>query len=340
MESQTFNLSGPVHITEIDWNNTVHQTSILSSLVKGVYILELDRQNNREGLQALAPPWWKFFNFQVQKVLQDDSDLSIYGAVYEFKSPLKAYSKLHPPRYILALRGTLLKLGTLYQDIILDVEIACFQNKLQDCPRVIKALQVVKELVDDAGAENVWLAGHSLGSAIALTVGRKTVKMGFHLETHLFNPPFTSLRIALDLITKNKILKHGARIMASALKVGLSVSLKGHHRTDDNHFGVLSSWTPYLYVNPRDPICSEYIPYFRHRKTMKYIGASRIGKCATQISLGGIITSCALGYSTETYHLIPTAYLVINKNENTDAHALAQWWTQSTDWESMFCKFS
>lgn len=206
-------------------NNTVRRTSIAGSLVKGVYILEQDRQNNREGLQALAPPWWNFFNFQLQQVLLDDSDFSIYGVIYEFESPPKTYSKLNRPQYVIALRGTLLKLESFCQDIILDVEVACFQNKLQDCSRVEKALKVVKELVDDTGAENVWLAGHSLGSAIALTVGRKMVKMGFHLETYLFNPPFSSVGTALELIIKNKILKYGARIMVSALKVGLSVRL-------------------------------------------------------------------------------------------------------------------
>ncbi|XP_074352799.1 GDSL esterase/lipase At4g10955-like [Apium graveolens] len=139
------------------------------------------------------------------------------------------------------------------------------------------------------------------------------VKLGFHLETYLFNPPFSSVGTTLELLIKNKILKHGAKIVGSALKAGLSLTLKGHHHTEDNQFSVLSSWIPYLYVNPRDPISLEYIPYFKHRKTMKCISASRIGKYATQISLGSIATSCALWYSSKPYHLIPTAYLVINK---------------------------
>nr|XP_017256733.1 PREDICTED: GDSL esterase/lipase At4g10955-like [Daucus carota subsp. sativus] len=323
-------------------NDKGHRTSIAASLVQGVYILEKDRQNLRDSLQALAPPWWKSFNFQLHKELSDDTDASIFGAIYKFESPLNTFSTLHPPRYVIAFRGTVLKPETIYQDIKLDLEVTCLQNKLQYCSRAEKALEAVEELIDDVGAEDVWLVGHSLGSAIALIVGRNMVKLGFHLETYLFNPPFSSAATALEHLIKNKILKHGARIMGSLLKVGLSASLTGHHHAKDNHFSLLSSWTPYLFVNPRDLICSEYIPYFEHRKTMKFMGASRIGKRASQISLGSIATSWALGYKTEPYHLIPTACVVINKNMTRkpgDAHALAQWWTESTDRETLFHKF-
>ncbi|MFS7981672.1 hypothetical protein Hanom_Chr10g00953741 [Helianthus anomalus] len=42
----------------------------LTCLVQGVYILERDRQENRQASEALAPPWWKwnFFQFDLLPV--------------------------------------------------------------------------------------------------------------------------------------------------------------------------------------------------------------------------------------------------------------------------------
>ncbi|CAH8272076.1 unnamed protein product [Arabidopsis lyrata] len=52
-----FSISGPFHLTSIDWNNSYHRTSVASSLVNGVYILERDRQERRVGSGSLAMPW-------------------------------------------------------------------------------------------------------------------------------------------------------------------------------------------------------------------------------------------------------------------------------------------
>ncbi|EFH48359.1 hypothetical protein ARALYDRAFT_910448 [Arabidopsis lyrata subsp. lyrata] len=76
-----FSISGPFHLTSIDWNNSYHRTSVASSLVNGVYILERDRQERRVGSGSLAMPWWDFFNFSLVETLIDDYDGSIYGAV-------------------------------------------------------------------------------------------------------------------------------------------------------------------------------------------------------------------------------------------------------------------
>lgn len=328
-------------MTSTDWNNTQHRTSIAASIVQGVYIMERDRQHHRQGLQALAPPWWDFFHFQLFQVLVDESDFSIFGAIYEFKFPINTFDKLHPPRYVVAFRGTLTDPDTRLQDLKLDFQFVFVQNRLQNSPRVKRALNVVQELVHNAGAENVWLAGHSLGAAIALVVGRNLFKMGFDLESYLFNSPFSAA--PLEQI-KNDELKHGARIFGSVIKAGLSVVLTGHRQRpeeEDQAFTVLSGWTPYLFVNRDDPICSEYIGYFEHRETMLSIGAAGIGKLATQHSVGSIVT-CALGCSTEAFHLLPTACLVINNTESqsiTQAHGVEQWWTQSFNWQSKIHKY-
>ncbi|MFS7981678.1 hypothetical protein Hanom_Chr10g00953801 [Helianthus anomalus] len=52
--------------------NPDHRRSVAACLVQGVYILERDRQENRQALEALAPPWWKwnFFQFDLHSQLQ------------------------------------------------------------------------------------------------------------------------------------------------------------------------------------------------------------------------------------------------------------------------------
>lgn len=57
-ERESFDLSGPLHLTYVLWDNPYHRMSVAACLVQAVYILERDRQENREGSDALAPPWW------------------------------------------------------------------------------------------------------------------------------------------------------------------------------------------------------------------------------------------------------------------------------------------
>ena len=94
-------------------------------------------------------------------------------------------------------------------------------------------MDYVHNMVDIAGAGNVWLAGHSMGSAMALLVGKKMAEMGSPLE-----------------LIKNEKVKRRIRIAKS--EAGLSFALKGDRLHD--HFDRLSNWFPYLFVNPADPI--------------------------------------------------------------------------------------
>ena len=101
----------------------------------------------------------------------------------------------------------------------------------------------------------------------------------------------------------------------------------------ENKFTQLSSWDPYLCVNEDDPICSEYIGYFKNRYRMARWGprGARIAKAATKVSTRSL-AKYALGSRTaEPFHLLPTANLVINKSGSQnlkEAHGVAQWWTQ------------
>jgi hypothetical protein len=309
-----------------------HRRSVAASLVQGVYILERDRQANRQGSHALAPPWWEFLHFRLLRPFVDDADCSIFGAIYEFNPPAshRNHSLHGSPRYVIAFRGTLKKRDSLFQDLKLDL--AIIQNILHRKSRFQIAVQFVQSFVTEVGHSNVWLAGHSLGSAIAMLAGKTMAKSGIFLESFLFNPPFIS--VPIERFIEDERLKRVIRIAKSGITAGLTVATKTKHqrKTEEDQFVALSPWVPRLFVNPGDFICTEYIGYFEQRKDMEEIGAGGIGRLATQNSIGGVLRNAfrkGKEYS-EPLHLIPSASLTINLSPSQDfkqAHGLKQWWS-------------
>ncbi|KAL2542241.1 GDSL esterase/lipase [Abeliophyllum distichum] len=196
-------------------------------------------------------------------------------------------------------------------------------------------MEATRNIVYKSGLGNIWLAGHSLGSSIALLIGRNMAKNGSHMETYLFNPPFMFPPIER---IKNDKLKHGVRFANSVLTAGLAVAVNGGHKPNpaqDDPFIVLSYWVPHLFLNPSDLICSEYMGYFEHRESMEKIGCGKIGRLATQHTIGSIV-STALGKDSEPMHLIPSAYLTTNLGSTNfkEAHGIRQWWKPDLQ-----CKF-
>ncbi|KAI3912484.1 hypothetical protein MKW92_013945, partial [Papaver armeniacum] len=156
--------------------NAHHRRTISASLVSGAYVMEHDRQANRQGSDALAPQWWEFFNFEMLYPLFDTNDFSIFGAVYEYKpvTGFKYYQTDFIPRYVIAFRGTTIKKHSVSQDLLLDLNI--IKHGLHQSSRVRVAMEAVQSRVSEVGASNVWLAGHSLGSSIAMLVGKTCIK--------------------------------------------------------------------------------------------------------------------------------------------------------------------
>ncbi|KAJ0243260.1 Fungal lipase-like domain-containing protein [Hirschfeldia incana] len=346
-ESETFSISGPFHLTSIDWTDSYHRTSVASSLVKGVYTLERDRQKKRIGSESLAEPWWNFFDFTLLEPLIDQNEGDcIYGAVFEYK-PYNLYQNTPdvklPPRYVIAFRGTDLGAETRVGDLKLDLR--CVFNTLHRSARLVHAIEVIKKfktMVVENREPAMWLAGHSLGAGLALVAGKSMVKDGTLLETHIFNPPISS--IPLEHILRGKMLRGVCRIAGSVVKATLAMVLKDLHVQEDDP--KTASWIPYLYVNTKDPICSEYIGYFRHKAVMSMFGASKVEKIGSGSSLrrrllvgkGGASSSSDL--STEPIHLLTSANMTVNRNKPTKskkAHALHQWWEQDSalraNWE-------
>ncbi|KAG5561524.1 hypothetical protein RHGRI_004533 [Rhododendron griersonianum] len=251
----------------------------------------------------------------------DNADLSIFGAIYEFKSPPPDghHYPLHsPPRYVVAFRGMMTGWETMSQDLTLDLKV--IRNTLEQSPRFKHAMQAVQHTVSIAGAANICLAGHSLGSAMALLAGKNMAIVGFFLETFLFNPPFIS--VSIEVMTKTEILKSGRRIMRNVTTAGVTIALNALRQRPQtgDWFAALSGWIPYLFVNPSDLISSEYVGYFEHRERMESIGAGAIERLSTRNSISGAI---------ELLHLLPSAYLTINGSPVQglgQAHGLDQWW--------------
>ncbi|CDP12167.1 unnamed protein product [Coffea canephora] len=327
-ERENFELSGPLHLSSMDWKSTDYRRSVAACLVQGVYILERDRQEKRQGSEALAPPWWNFFHFQLCTPLVDEADSSTFGAIYELKHPMPddKSSVNDSPRYVIAFRGTLTKGDAFSRDLQLNVHLV--RNDLHQTSRFEIAIQAVRSIVATYGSSNIWLAGHSLGSALALLVGKSMAKTGVLLEAFLFNPPFVSAPIER---IKDKKVKHGLRIASSVITAGLAFAMKNSHRKNEtgDTFVALSEWMPCLFVNPADHVCSEYIGYFEHRKNMDEIGVGLIEKLATQHSLGGLVMTAMGKEAGEPLYLIPSAKLTVNlspSQEFKEAHGIHQWW--------------
>ncbi|GAU12463.1 hypothetical protein TSUD_229970 [Trifolium subterraneum] len=320
--TENFYSSGPSHLTYVNWDDAYHRKSVAASLVNGVYVLENDRQKQRKGLDSLACHWWEFFHFQLLDTLIDDDDSSIFGAIYEFKrQPSIGNNTLHKsPCYVIAFRGTIIKRDTFLRDIELDLKI--LTHELHETSRSKIAIETVRKMVASVGGNgsNIWLAGHSLGSSIALHAGKTMAKSGIRIESFLFNPPFPS--IPLDQIINSKRMKHGIRIFGSVARAGVGIFMNSDMKSS---FSALSDWFPRLFVNQSDYICSKYVEYFEHRRKMENIGVGRIEKIATQTSVSCRIMR-GVGMKSETVHLIPSAILTMNLTPQHEAHSIDQWW--------------
>ncbi|KAI3914282.1 hypothetical protein MKW92_049691 [Papaver armeniacum] len=320
-ESHDFKHSGLPLLTTVDWESEHYRRSIIASLVKGVYVMEDDRQNKRQGCKALGPPWWEFFDFQLLDTLIDEVDWSIFGAVYEFKpnSNNDDYPK-GAPRYVVAFRGTMLNEDTAVRDILLDINV--FLNNLHHRSRFGKAMEAVENMVSVKGSSDIWLAGHSLGSAIAMLVGKKMAKTGNFLVSYLFNPPFVAFLFEnIGSRTVKRGIDIASRLLTHAMK-------NNQEKQPPEHlFKDLSQWVPNLFLHPADIICSGFIKYFELREKMQSSGCTE--RLATPNSLKGLLVN-AFGkeFYSEDLHLIPSARVTTSCSLN--AHWLCQWFTDDS----------
>lgn len=330
IEDQIFQLPGPPKLAYIDWKNAAHERAVVACLVQCVYVCERDRQMKPKGDKALA--WCETFGFKLKRTLVDKADSSIFGAIFEYKPPPSSCNhSADGPRFVVAFRGTLLKIITLTRDIWLDILIGL--NRLHFRSRCQTAIQVVEDLVATAGdSREVWLTGHSLGSAIALQAGKNMAKKEVYLESLLFNPPYPS-------VPTEKWPRHLAK---SVLRAGLALVTQSQEKQEQSasSFAACSPWAPQLFVNKDDVVCSGYIGYFKYQKGMLKYGLEDFAKFASQYSVRSMLVNVYRSENearVEPSHLIPSANLTINlkpPKSFLSAHGISEWWKLNLELES------
>ncbi|KAI4341149.1 hypothetical protein MLD38_025908 [Melastoma candidum] len=277
-----FHVSGPRNVSSPNWRDLIssswkdenYKRTVMACFIQGVYLLELDRQENRMGADVLAPKWWLPFKYKLSRTLVDERDGSIFGALLEWdrSAALADLVLIRPsgaPRAVLALRGTLLKSPTIRRDIQDDLRFLAWES-LKGSVRFGIALEALRSVAESYGSNNVCIAGHSLGAGFALQVGKALAKEGLFVDAHLFNPPSVSIAMSLrSMGEKAGIAWQRVRSMfpqkdeGQSLKdpapgeMGLMNWLPRLHWNKAPNSG-LRKWVPHLYVNDSDYICCHY----------------------------------------------------------------------------------
>lgn len=333
--------SEPPRIEDFCWNNGCHIRSAIASLIQEVYTLCHDPQ----GPRGLATPWWDFLQFKLVDKLIDENDSSIFGAIFEYRG--ESFPNI--PQFVIAFRGTSFKPETVAQDIELDT--LCLKNRLHKSSRFQHAMKYIHDMVTSHGGARVWLAGHSLGAAMALLAGKEMAKKNYRIETYLFNPPFCS-----DFITrwiKSESVNFRFQFVKNFAKLIGSHFGKDHQHQEaqaNDAFNALSNWVPHIFVHPDDPICSAYIHYFRNRRKLLELGFQKLEWVLAMKTMRMVL---GMDSSSEAMHLLPSAILTINNvkfpqeipgpcgktKKKILAHQLEQWWSTNSSYESLEYKY-
>ncbi|KAK7372829.1 hypothetical protein VNO80_06217 [Phaseolus coccineus] len=277
------NPDGPPNFRSLTWRDLInscwkdadYKRVAMARLVKAVYMLELDRQENRTQENALAPSWWMPLKYKLTHKLIDKRDGSIFGAIFEWdrSAALTDFIPIRPdgaPKAVLALRGTLLRSHTGRRDIEDDIRFAAWES-LKGSFRFKETLEALLSVSYKHGSRNVCIAGHSLGAGFGLQVGKELAKEGINVEAHLFNPPSVSLAMNIGYIgEKAEYVWNGFKSMFASGNE-LQVSNDGHKTYGirvkrfmrrlssmmDAGFGV-GNRVPHLYINSNDYISCLY----------------------------------------------------------------------------------
>ncbi|XP_021898479.1 GDSL esterase/lipase At4g10955 [Carica papaya] len=333
-----FHISGPRNVASPNWRDLINSSwkdanykrTVIACFIQSVYLLELDRQENRTDETALAPKWWIPFKYRVAQTLIDERDGSIFGAVLEWDraAALADLVLIRPsgaPKAVLALRGTVLKGPTIRRDIEDDLRFLAWES-LRGSVRFKVALEALRSVAERHGSSNVCIAGHSLGAGFALQVGKALAKDGIYVDAHLFNPPSISLAMSLRNIGEK------AGFVWKRFKSMLPSSSEGQANIDANDVGektsvgfrnwvpnfygdktsvALRKWVPHLYVNNSDYICC-YYSELDGRQNEKDDNKENISDSNRQAAAKLFVMSKG-------------------KQKFLEAHGLEQWWSDNSE---------
>ncbi|CAL4974849.1 unnamed protein product [Urochloa decumbens] len=336
-----FQVYGPRHLSSpswwdllrSSWKDPNYRRMVIACFIQGVYLLELDRQENRDERTGLAPQWWRHFSYRLAQSLVDERDGSIYGAVLEWdgRALLAGYAPqlLRPagaPAAVVALRGTLLSGATFRRDVTDDLRFLAWDS-LKGSVRFAGALAALRAAARrHGGARAVCVGGHSLGAGFALQVGKALAKEGVFVECHVFNPPSVSLATSLRGFADTAGEMWGrvrSWLPAYAGGGGGEAAKAAAPAPAKLERAGTAKWMPHLYINTNDYICCYYTDAAAGTATVTATGGGGGGTSGKTVAgdMGG-------GGTAGKARMVlvskgPTKFL--------DAHGLQQWWADDVE---------
>ncbi|XP_009631152.1 GDSL esterase/lipase At4g10955-like [Nicotiana tomentosiformis] len=272
---KAFHVLGPQHISSPGWRELIssswkdesYKRITMACFVQAVYLLELDRQENRSRETALAPQWLTPFKYKLVEVLVDERDGSIFAAVLEWDqaAALADFIPVRPtgaPKVVLAIRGTLLRNPTIRRDIEDDLRYLAWES-LKGSFRFDRVLADIKSIINIQGSKNVSITGHSLGAGFALEVYKALAADGTYIEAHLFNPPSVSLAMSLRILGGKAGFvwkRFKSMLPSNSQNLGKGADEAAAEVTESRITSELKQMLPmpHLYVNTGDYICYYY----------------------------------------------------------------------------------
>ncbi|CAL4955266.1 unnamed protein product [Urochloa decumbens] len=336
-----FQVYGPRHLSSpswwdllrSSWKDPNYRRMVIACFIQGVYLLELDRQENCDERTGLAPQWWRHFSYRLAETLIDERDGSIYGAVLEWdggRALLAGYARLLPrpagaPAAVVALRGTLLSGATFRRDVTDDLRFLAWDS-LKGSVRFAGALAALRAAARrHGGPRAVCVGGHSLGAGFALQVGKALAKEGVFVECHVFNPPSVSLATSLRGFADTAGEMWGrvrSWLPAYAGGVGGEAAKAAAAPAKLERTGT-AKWMPHLYINTNDYICCYYTDAAAGTATVTATGGGGGGTSgktvAGDMGGGGTVGKARMVLVSKG----PTKFL--------EAHGLQQWWADDVE---------
>ncbi|KAL1192790.1 GDSL esterase/lipase [Cardamine amara subsp. amara] len=345
-----FHVSGPRNVASPNWRDLINSSwkdpnykrTVMACFIQAAYLLELDRQENRNEQNALAPKWWIPFKYKLSQTLIDQRDGSIFGAVLEWDraaamSDLVVIRPSGAPKAVLALRGTILKSHTMRRDIEDDLRFLAWES-LKGSVRFNVALEALQSVAKRYGSSNVCVVGHSLGAGFALQVGKALAKEGLFVDAHLFNPPSISLAMSLRNIGEKagfawkrlmSMLPPRTEAMIPNVNEGEVSSPAGgnvvsgfrnwvpsFYRQDQKSSVDLRKWVPHLYVNDSDYICCHYTD-------QDGVTEKREVNSSNKENNSPVVNAAAKLFVMSK-----------GKQKFQEAHGLEQWWSDNLELQS------
>ncbi|MCO5569392.1 hypothetical protein L7F22_023104 [Adiantum nelumboides] len=155
-----FDLTGPKHLCNRRLTS-IHKSAVIAALVQAVYVAEVDRQQKRLDVHALAPKWWNELGYEPVSFLnEEDQSEPIVGMVFKkvdgVENGFRSYEEDDAcalPAMVVTLRGTMLYHGeSLQNDMLANLFVILHQ--LHTTARFATALKSIRQAMDEVSMYN------------------------------------------------------------------------------------------------------------------------------------------------------------------------------------------